>query len=53
MHVSEFVMIRVYLDDLNILGICKELSKAVEYLKEFKMKDSGRRKLCLCYKLNI
>ena len=45
---SEFVIIAVYVDDLNIIGTLEELSKAVEYLKrEFEMKDLGKIKFCL------
>ncbi|XP_019225873.1 PREDICTED: uncharacterized protein LOC109207415 [Nicotiana attenuata] len=45
---SEFVIIVVYVDDLNIIGTCKELSKVVECLKkEFEMKDLGKTKFCL------
>ena len=40
---SEFVIIFVYVDDLNIIGTPKELSKADECLKkEFEMKDLGK-----------
>nr|GFA00186.1 hypothetical protein [Tanacetum cinerariifolium] len=36
----EYVIIAVYVDDLNIIGTPNELPKAVEYLKkEFEMKD--------------
>ena len=41
---SEFVIIAVYVDDLNIIGTRKELLEAVECLKkEFEMKDLGSR----------
>ena len=43
---SEFVIIVVYVDDLNIIGTRKELLEAVECLqKEFEMKDLGKKKL--------
>ena len=43
-----FVIIAVYVDDLNILGTSGEISQTVEYLKkEFEMKDLGKTKLCL------
>ncbi|KAL0533448.1 hypothetical protein IC582_030288 [Cucumis melo] len=43
-----FGIIAVYVDDLNIIGTPKELSKAIEYLKkEFEMKDLGKTKFCL------
>ena len=45
---SKFVIIVVYVDDLNIIGTLEELSKAVYYLnKEFEMKDLGKKKFCL------
>ena len=43
-----FVIITVYVDDLNILGTSGEISQAVEYLKkEFEMKDLGKTKFYL------
>ena len=46
--ISEFVIIVVYVDDLNIIGTPGELSKAVDYLKkEFEMKDLGKTKFCI------
>ena len=45
---SEFVIIAVYVDDLNLIGTPKELQTAVEYLKkEFEIKDFGKTKSCL------
>ena len=45
---SEFVIIAVYVDDLNIIGTTNELSEAVGNLKkEFEMKNLGKTKLCL------
>ncbi|KAJ0881424.1 putative RNA-directed DNA polymerase [Helianthus annuus] len=45
---SEYVIIAVYVDDMNIIGTPGELQKAVEYLKrEFEMKDLGKTKFCL------
>ena len=45
---SEFVIIAVYVDDLNIIGTTNELSEAVGNIKkEFEMKDLGKTKLCL------
>ena len=45
---SEFVIIAVYVDDLNIIDTRKELLEAVECLqKEFEMKDLGKTKFCL------
>ncbi|XP_070039491.1 uncharacterized protein [Nicotiana tomentosiformis] len=44
----EFVIIAVYVDDLNIIGTSGELPKAVDYLKkEFEMKDLGKIKFYL------
>ncbi|KAJ9539329.1 hypothetical protein OSB04_032062 [Centaurea solstitialis] len=44
----EYVIIAVYVDDLNIIGTSGELPKAVEYLKRgFEMKDLGKTKFCL------
>jgi hypothetical protein len=46
--VSGFVIIDVYVDDLNIIGTNKEIKLARDYLKkEFEMKDLGKTKLCL------
>ncbi|KAG7557098.1 Reverse transcriptase RNA-dependent DNA polymerase [Arabidopsis suecica] len=43
-----FVIIAVYVDDLNILGTSGEIAQTVEYLKkEFEMKDLGKTKFCL------
>ena len=45
---NEFVIIAVYVDDLNIIGTPEELPKAVNIKKEeFEMKDLGRTKFCL------
>ncbi|KAL0307775.1 UNVERIFIED_CONTAM: Retrovirus-related Pol polyprotein from transposon TNT 1-94 [Sesamum angustifolium] len=45
---NEFVIIAVYVDDLNIIGTPEELPKAINCLKkEFEMKDLGRTKYCL------
>ena len=47
---TEFAIIAVYVDDLNIIKTPKEVQKAVTYLKEeFKMKDLGKTK----YYLNL
>ena len=51
---SGFVIITVYVDDLNIIRTLEELSKTIEYLKkEFKMKDLGKQNFTLVYKLSI
>ena len=45
---SGFVIIAVYVDDLNIIGTQNEIQKASNYLKgEFEMKDLGQTKYCL------
>jgi len=51
---SEFVILVVYVDDINLVGTPEELQKAIEYLKkEFEMKDLGKTKFVLVCKLNI
>ena len=44
-----FLIIVVYVDDLNLVGTLEELTKKSKYLKkEFKMKDLGKKKIfCL------
>ncbi|KAK2376223.1 putative mitochondrial protein [Trifolium repens] len=45
---SEFAIIVVYVDDINIIGTPEELPKAINCLKkEFEMKDLGKTKFCL------
>ena len=45
---SKFIIIIVYVDDLNILGTHKEILEAMMYLKnKFKMKDLGEIKYCV------
>ena len=42
--ISGFVIIVVYVDDLNTIGTQKEIQKASDYLKrEFEMKDLGQK----------
>ena len=49
-----FVIVAVYVDDINLIGTSEELAKTVEYLKkEFEFKDLGKTKLCLVYSLSI
>jgi Reverse transcriptase (RNA-dependent DNA polymerase) len=46
--ISSFIIIAVYVDDLNIIGSPEEIEKTVKLLKnEFEMKDFGVTKLCL------
>ncbi|KAL8155915.1 hypothetical protein AgCh_001101 [Apium graveolens] len=43
-----FVIIDVYVDDLNIIGTTEDITNAANYLKnEFEMKDLGRTRFCL------
>ena len=45
---SGFSIVVVYVDDLNLVGTPKELTKTANYLKnEFEMKDPGKTKFCL------
>lgn len=45
---NEYVIIVVYVDDINIIGTPEELPKAVQCLKkEFEMKDLGKTKFFL------
>ncbi|KAF3653611.1 putative auxin-induced in root cultures protein 12-like [Capsicum annuum] len=45
---SEFVILVVYMDDINLIGTPEEVQKAIEYLKkEFELEDLGKIKLCL------
>ena len=49
---SHFVIIVVYVDDLNIIGTPEELQKAANCLKlEFEMKDLGRTRFFLCLQI--
>ena len=46
--ISKFVVLDVYVNEINLIGNPIELQKAIDYLKnEFEMKDLGRTKLCL------
>ena len=43
-----FYIILVYVDDLNIIGIVRDIEEAMTYVKtEFEMKDLGKTKFCL------
>ncbi|PHT90557.1 hypothetical protein T459_05670 [Capsicum annuum] len=45
---SDFVILVVYVDDINLIGTPIELQRAIYYLKkEFEVKDLGNTKLCL------
>jgi Reverse transcriptase (RNA-dependent DNA polymerase) len=46
--ISSFIIIAVYVDDLNIIGSPEEIEKTAKLLKnEFEMKDLGVTKLCI------
>jgi Reverse transcriptase (RNA-dependent DNA polymerase) len=46
--ISSFIIIAVYVEDLNIIGSPEEIEKTAKLLKnEFEMKDLGVTKLCL------
>ena len=43
-----FIIIAVYVDELNLIGTPEELIKTIDYLKKkFEMKDLGKTKYCL------
>ena len=45
---KDFVIIAIYVDDLNIVGTIKAFTDAAERLKiEFEMKDLGPTSFCL------
>ena len=45
---SEFVIVAVYVDDLNLVWTLEELTKTSNCLKnKFEMKDHGKTKFCL------
>jgi hypothetical protein len=45
---TDFCIISVYVDDLNIIGHAKDIDEARNHLKkEFEMKDLGKTKFCL------
>jgi hypothetical protein len=45
---TEFYIIAVYVDDLNIIGTELDINEVRDYLKmEFEMKDLGKTKFCL------
>ncbi|KAF3653269.1 hypothetical protein FXO37_17067 [Capsicum annuum] len=46
--VSRFVVLAIYVNDINLIGTPEEVQKAIKYLKkEFEMKNLGKTKLCL------
>lgn len=51
-YVSKFVIVVIYIDNINLIRTLEELQEAINYLrKEFK--DVGKTKFVLAYKLNI
>jgi hypothetical protein len=45
---TNFCILSVYVDDLNIIGHAKNIDEARNHLKkEFEMKDLGKTKFCL------
>ena len=45
---TEFAIIAVYVDDLNLIKTLEELTRTTKYLKkEFEMKDLRKTKFCL------
>ena len=47
-----FAILVVYVDDLNVVGTPKKLTRTTKYLKnEFEMKDFGKTKFCLCLQI--
>lgn len=45
---TEFVMIVVFVDNMNLIETPKKLSKTAKYLRrEFEVKDLGKTKRCL------
>ena len=45
---TRFVVIVVYVDDLNLVGTFEKLTRTTKYLKKgFEMKDLGKKKFCL------
>ena len=43
---SRFSIVAVYLDNMNLIGIPKELFKIAKYLKEFEIKNLDKIKFC-------
>jgi hypothetical protein len=45
---TDFCIISIYVDDLNIIGYAKDIDEACNHLKEeFETKDLGKTKFCL------
>ena len=51
---SGFIIVDVYVDDLNIIGTHKEVLEAMMYLKnEFEMKHLGKIKYCIGLQIEL
>ncbi|KAM1787885.1 hypothetical protein ACFX11_038242 [Malus domestica] len=49
---SRFTIVAVYVVDKNLIGTLEELARTTAYLKsEFKMKDLGKTRYCLCLEI--
>lgn len=46
-----FVIIDVYVHDLNIIGIQKGVDAQTHLKEEFKMRDHGKTKFCLGFQI--
>ena len=47
----KFAIIKIYVDDSNLIRTLEELFKIAEYLNKFEVKDLSKIKLCLCLEL--
>lgn len=44
---SRFIIVTIYVDDMNLIRVLEKLIKVVQYLKkEFKINDLGKTKYC-------
>ncbi|XP_070668946.1 uncharacterized protein [Malus domestica] len=51
---SGFAIVAVYVDDMNLIGTAVELKEIAAHLKsDFEMKDLGKTRYCLCWRLSI
>ena len=51
---TEFAIITVYVDDLNLVGTPEELTRTTNYLeKEFEMEDLGKTNFVSAYRSSI
>ena len=48
----DFMIVAVYIDDMNLIGTPEELERTTAHLKlEFEMKDLGKTRHCLGLKI--